>query len=186
MGWDGRQRLCPGFVGFGGDEASIKRRGVRRADWERIANDDKPFNPAPWLLFEEVILFGCNHFSNRLPIGTTLVWIKRLEGGYGSFLSDAELAWMKGGHGVYCHRDTALAGTTNDRNHPTEKPVGLMEWCLGFNDGLVLDPFMGSGTTGVAAMNLGRKFIGIEIDPKYFDIACERIDQAQRQGRMFA
>jgi DNA modification methylase len=52
--------------------------------------------------------------------------------------------------------------------------------------GTVLDPFMGSGTTGVACMNLGRKFIGIEIEPKYFDIACERIEQAQRQQRLFA
>ena len=52
--------------------------------------------------------------------------------------------------------------------------------------GTVLDPFMGSGTTGVACMNLGRKFIGIEIEPRYFDIACERIENAQRQARMFA
>lgn len=51
---------------------------------------------------------------------------------------------------------------------------------------VVVDPFMGSGTTGVACMNLGRKFIGIEIEPKYFNIACERIDNAQRQARMFA
>ena len=49
----------------------------------------------------------------------------------------------------------------------------------------ILDPFMGSGTTGVAAMNLGRKFIGIEIEPKYFDIACRRIEDAQRQQRLF-
>ena len=54
------------------------------------------------------------------------------------------------------------------------------------HDGLVLDPFMGSGTTGVACANLGRKFIGIEIERKYFDIACERIDNAYRQKRMFA
>ena len=53
-------------------------------------------------------------------------------------------------------------------------------------DGAVLDPFMGSGTTGVACMNLGRKFIGIEIEPKYFDIACERIKAAQDQLRLFA
>ncbi len=53
-------------------------------------------------------------------------------------------------------------------------------------DGNILDPFMGSGTTGVACMNLGRQFIGIEIEPKYFDIACERIENAQRQERLFA
>lgn len=73
-------------------------------------------------------------------------------------------------------------------NHPTEKPVGLIEKIVSAvtkDEQTVLDHFMGSGTTGVACMNLGRKFIGIEIEKKYFDIACERIDQVQRQGRMF-
>lgn len=73
----------------------------------------------------------------------------------------------------------------NGRVHPTEKPVGLILQLLRKTEGLVFDPFMGSGTTGVACMNLGRKFIGIEIEPKYFDIACERIENAQRQQRMF-
>ena len=62
--------------------------------------------------------------------------------------------------------------------HPTQKPVGLMKWCIGFTEGNILDPFMGSGTTGVACMNLSRKFIGIEIEEKYFDIACNRIAKA--------
>jgi site-specific DNA-methyltransferase (adenine-specific) len=73
--------------------------------------------------------------------------------------------------------------------HPNVKPVELVHGFLKRHtehDGLVLDPFMGSGTTGVACMNLGRKFIGIEIERKYFDIACERIENARRQGRMFA
>ena len=71
------------------------------------------------------------------------------------------------------------------RYHPTQKPVELMKWCMGFAPaGVILDPFMGSGTTGVAAVQLGRKFIGIEIEPKYFDIACERIDNAQRQASL--
>jgi DNA modification methylase len=62
-----------------------------------------------------------------------------------------------------------------------------MEWCLGFVPGAetILDPFMGSGTTGVACANLGRKFIGIEIEPKYFDIACKRIERAYAQPRLF-
>ena len=75
---------------------------------------------------------------------------------------------------------------TGNELHPTEKPVGLMERFVKWTRGVVLDPFMGSGTTGVACMNLGRKFIGIEIEPKYFDIACRRIDDAQRQARLFA
>ena len=72
------------------------------------------------------------------------------------------------------------------RYHPTQKPVALMQWCLGFlpDAKTILDPFMGSGTTGVACANLGRKFIGIEIEPKYFDIACERISRAQAQGSL--
>lgn len=73
-------------------------------------------------------------------------------------------------------------------DHPTQKPVSLLLALVGRcsdSGGLVLDPFMGSGTTGVACANLGRKFIGIEIEPKYFDIACKRIEDAQRQGKLF-
>lgn len=75
-----------------------------------------------------------------------------------------------------------------DREHVTQKPDGLLRDIVKIVPvgSLVLDPFMGSGTTGVACMQLGRKFIGIEIERKYFDIACERIDNAQRQARMFA
>jgi len=70
--------------------------------------------------------------------------------------------------------------------HPTQKPERVMNWSMSFINGkTILDPFMGSGTTGVACANLGRKFIGIEIEPKYFDIACERIEAAQAQGRLF-
>jgi predicted RNA methylase len=72
------------------------------------------------------------------------------------------------------------------KRHPTEKPVPLMETMINVAGGkLILDPFMGSGTTGVAAIQLGRKFIGIEREPKYFDIACQRIEQAVAQGQLF-
>lgn len=74
-------------------------------------------------------------------------------------------------------------------DHPCPKPVPWMEWAINRavrENETVLDPFMGSGTTGVACMNLGRQFIGIEREPKYFDIACRRIEDAQRQGRLIA
>ena len=75
----------------------------------------------------------------------------------------------------------------NSKRHPTEKPVPLMETMINVAGGeLILDPFMGSGTTGVAAIQLGRKFIGIEREPKYFEIACKRIEQAVAQGQLFA
>ncbi len=71
--------------------------------------------------------------------------------------------------------------------HPTQKPVALMEWCLGFlpDAKTILDPFMGSGTTLVACAKLGRKGIGIELDPDYFEIACKRVAEAYRQPDLF-
>ena len=76
----------------------------------------------------------------------------------------------------------------DESEHPTEKPVELMRYWIGnsstLND-IILDPFMGSGTTGVAALQMDRKFIGIEREPRYFDIACKRMEDAQRQGDMF-
>jgi DNA modification methylase len=89
-------------------------------------------------------------------------------------------------------RPNSLSGAcdpVDDIDHPCPKPLLFTKWLVGRASAgggeTVLDPFMGSGTTGVACMNLGRKFIGIEIEPKYFDIACKRIEQAQKQGRLF-
>lgn len=171
----------------GGHRENVTRRQQGRTDWGSVENDDKPFDPAPWLSFKQCILWGANHYSARLPVGTTLVWLKKLDSAFETFLSDAEVAWMKGGHGVYCRRDTSMNHSTGStfRAHPTQKPVGIMEWCVEKTEGVVLDPFMGSGTTGVAALKLGRKFIGIEIEPKYFDIACKRIEEAWKQPRLF-
>jgi site-specific DNA-methyltransferase (adenine-specific) len=81
--------------------------------------------------------------------------------------------------------DVIEACRTQNSYHPTEKPVSLMRAVLEWTSGSVLDPFMGSGTTGVAAVKLGRKFTGIEIEPKYFDIACRRISEALKQPDFF-
>ena len=162
----------------GGHRESVKRRVQGRSDWGPVISDDEPFDPSPWLDFSGVVLWGSNHFSARLPVGTTLVWIKRLDGGFGSFLSDAEVAWRKGGHGVYCRRDTSLMGETKARAHPTQKPVGIMSWSIErAGGGSVLDPFMGSGTTLRAAKDLGRNAIGIEIEERYCEIAAKRLAQ---------
>jgi DNA modification methylase len=157
---------------FSGGEQGHKRGRVAPP----IHGDDEPFDPAPWLQYERVALFGANHFGSRLPVGTTLVWVKRSDTAFGSFLSDAEIAWMKGGHGVYCYRGFRRPGHTY---HPTEKPVGLMRWVIEKvgGDGLILDPYMGSGTTLRAAKDLGRRAIGIEINEDYCRIAVERLRQ---------
>ncbi len=81
--------------------------------------------------------------------------------------------------------DVVYGTRTDNEEHPTQKPVGLMQNVVEWTAGVVLDPFMGSGTTGVACANLDRKFIGIEIEEKYFDIACERIQKAYDQPDMF-
>ena len=94
--------------------------------------------------------------------------------------------WNAGGkRGVYTH---CVNGPERDGRHPTEKPRKLMAELVAdftMSDQTILDPFMGSGTTGVAAVQEGRNFIGVEMNPEYFDIACERIEQAQRQGDLF-
>lgn len=81
--------------------------------------------------------------------------------------------------------DVVFAPRTGNENHPTEKPVALMQQVVEWTSGLVLDPFMGSGTTGVACAKLGRRFIGIELEERYFSIACRRIEEAYRQPRLF-
>lgn len=166
--------------------------GGHRNKFEPVIGDDRPFDPTPLLGFSQAILWGANHYASRLPESRGwLVWNKRDAGSSGMH-SDAELAWTNA-IGAVRVRNQFWQGIfrpgemKHGHVHPTQKPVGLMEWCLGFiKSQLVIDPFMGSGTTGVACANLGRKFVGIELDPAYFSIACKRIEDAQRQQRLFA
>lgn len=81
--------------------------------------------------------------------------------------------------------DVIKCPRTGNEFHPTEKPVALMRAIIEWTRGTVADPFMGSGSTGVACATLGRPFIGIEIDERHFETACKRIEDAQRQGDMF-
>ena len=148
--------------------------------YQRIAGDDSEFDPSPWLTFQRVVLFGFNHFSAQVPTGTLLVWIKKTDGQFGTFLSDCEVAWMKGGSGVYARRCLGKDPRKHKRQHPTEKPVPIMRWCIEKackETDVILDPYMGSGTTLVAAKNLGRSAIGIEIEEHYCEIAAERLSQ---------
>ena len=172
MKWDGNVSCGKSGHGSTGNKSSLAG--------ETIIGDDEPFDPSPWLSFPRVIMFGCNHYAQRLPVGTMLVWIKRLDPAFGTFLSDAEVAWMKGGHGVYCYRDTSMMSITRNKQHPTQKPVGLMAWCIekaGDDAQTILDPFAGSGTTGRAAKDLGRKAVLIEIEERYCEIAANRMRQ---------
>ena len=152
-------------------------------DWDDSAPDVTPFVA----LGKHAIVWGGNYFGLP-PSRCWLVWHKP---DIAPSLSPVELAWTNINRNAAYYRysisATGLERTADGNGHPTQKPLRLMEWCMSFlpEAGLILDPFMGSGTTGVACANLGRSFIGIEREPKYFDIACRRIEDAQRQSRMF-
>ena len=158
---------------------------------EAIRGDDEPCDPKPWLGFPEVILWGANHFARRLPeSGRWLAWNKLGDKEPWDSFSDVEFAWCsnKGNDRIFSHLWKGLCqkGAGVKREHPTQKPVELLEWCLTFVSGhSVLDPFMGSGTTLIACAKLGRRGIGIEIEPKYFEIACRRVEQAYLQADLF-
>ena len=120
--------------------------------------------------------------SNPSPMNGQYLWLSALECCVYGKRAGAHFA-------EFCKAPVWRGPTAEKEDHPTPKPVWLMERQILASvkaNGTVLDAFMGSGTTGVACMNLGRKFIGIEREPRYFDIACRRIDDAQRQARMFA
>jgi DNA modification methylase len=134
---------------------------------------------------ERKIIWGGNYFADLLPAtGKWLAWDK----GQRINQADGELAWTSQDGALRIFTLNRVAIATDGAVHPTQKPVALMEWCIGQagNPLTVLDPFMGSASTGVACMNLCRSFIGIEREPKYFDVACRRIEDAQRQGRLIA
>ena len=155
--------------------------------------DNKPISPELLQMVisagKWVIVFGGNYYP--MPASSCwLVWDK--ENGASDF-ADCELAWTNIPKAVrrirYMWNGMIRQNNEPRGDHPTQKPVGVMAWCLAqLPDGCstILDPFMGSGTTGVACMKHGRKFIGIEQNQKYFDIACLRIENAQRQEALFA
>lgn len=132
----------------------------------------------------QAIIWGGNYFADMLPAtGKWLVWDK----GQRINQSDGELAWTSMDGALRIKTMNRVELLLDGTDHPTQKPIKLMKWCLDLIQAdIILDPFMGSGTTGVAAVQMGRKFIGIEREPKYFDISCKRIEDAQRQGDMFA
>lgn len=161
-----------------------------RRNRQRLAGDGAPFDPAPWLDFSSVVLWGANHYAARLPHGRWMAWDKLAGLAEFDSFSDVEFAW-RDGRGKdrifrYLWKGIVRADGSGTRGHPTQKPVPLMEWCVAsLSERLVIDPYCGSGSTGIAALNLGRDFIGIEIDPAFFELACRRIDDALRQGVLF-
>lgn len=172
--------------GIGADEAASKNNG--QWGWKYYGESQWDRSRPPREIFDDIlraaphqIVWGGNYFTDFLP--PTMQWLIWDKGQRDFSLADFEVAWssqQKASRILSFPRARALA---DGKEHPTQKPVEVMKWCLSFlpDAETILDPFMGSGTTGVACVKLGRKFIGIEIDPGYFEIAAKRIRQAYAQ-----
>lgn len=190
------------YAGGSRESAVIQRNGktlkLRANTYSDIVGDDQPFDPSPWIDFAPfVLLWGAHKFADRLPKGGWLVWDK-VPTGKRRDQGDGEAAWINRDQPLRIFRllwDGLCVGegarhevtAGQQRYHPAQKPEILMRWCIeqaGDAD-VICDPYMGAGATGVAAIQMGRKFVGVEIDPKYFAIACRRIEDAQRQTTLF-
>jgi site-specific DNA-methyltransferase (adenine-specific)/modification methylase len=127
------------------------------------------------------IVWGGNYFNLPKSQGF-FIWDKLQPENFS--LAMVEMAWTNIKTPAKMFRQSV---TSYSKEHPTQKPVNLIEWCISYckNTNTVIDPFMGSGTTGVACVNMKKQFIGIEKEQKYFDIACKRIENAQRQVCLF-
>lgn len=170
-------------------------RHNRRND-RPVIGDHEPFCPSHIIKFPNVIMWGADHFASSLPHGRWLAWNKLGDMDSYDDFSDVEFAWhsIKGAaricnlmwKGICCYRPGETGGR---RWHPTQKPVALMRWCIHETKtdaaAVVCDPYFGSGTTGVACVRIGRRFVGIEINREYFDIAVERITKELESMRLF-
>jgi site-specific DNA-methyltransferase (adenine-specific) len=179
----GRDKGFEGFGGFGTPIARIQYTG----NW-----DDKRPNK---VYFDEILrigklelIFGGNYFSDFLPVGTHwVVWDKKQTM---PTFGDCELVWTNSPRKSvkWIEREwNGLLGKEEARQHATQKPTKIIKWLIEnyTSEGdTIFDPFMGSGTTGVACVQTGRNFIGCEIDEGYFKIAEKRIHDAQQQSRL--
>lgn len=133
---------------------------------------------------KNVVIWGGNYYALP-PQRCWFIWDKKQPDTWTT--GQCEMAWTNLDRPIRAFRMAQCElANEGEKLHPTQKPIALMKWCLKWFDAqTILDPFMGSGTTGVAAVQMGRDFIGIEREPKYFEIACKRIEDAQRQGDLF-
>ncbi len=170
-----------------GEDGGRERKPANRPSHRVLPKiGDDSLRPSPWLFGlilekgDNVVIWGGNYFADCLPPSKGWLYWNKLMGGD---FSDGELAWTNWDralrHIQHCNKE-------HGKEHPTQKPVRVMEWCMGFvpQAQTVADPFMGSGTTGVACARMGKRFVGIERERKYFDTACERIARAQAQGQL--
>jgi len=153
---------------------------AKKGKYAPIAGDDQ-VPDVRWLLerADLVIIWGGNYFADQLPAqGGWLVWDKRADSGIENTFADCELAWSNQTGPARVHRQLwngmIRSGEHEKRSHPTQKPVSLMGWCARFGEGEIFDPYAGSGTTLIAAEQLGRACYAVELAPAYCDVIIDR------------
>lgn len=155
----------------------------------KIEPDD--WDAAPIEGLEEIRAYGAVQViwgGNYYPLPQTRGWLSWFKPDAVPSMAHFELAWTNQDKNARQISHSISATNAERVGHPTQKPLAVMRFSIEYagTPDVVLDPFMGSGTTGVATIQAGRRFIGVEINPAYFDLACQRIDNAQRQGRLIA
>lgn len=158
----------------------------RRAHLPAVVGDDMPFDPAALLRFPRLVLWGANHYANKLPASPSwLVWDKR-DGINSNDQTDFEMAWtnLGGVARIYRHVWSGVIRASENGElhlHPTQKPVALMRWCLTLAKlkpgAVVYDPYMGSGPVAQACKELGYRYIGVELVESYCATAAQRLSQ---------
>jgi len=149
-------------------------RDYGSSGWDNARPDDATI-AAMISAAQQSIVWGGNYF--RLP--SSMGWLVWDKGQREFSLADGELAWTSEARAVRIFNYARGKATAEGREHPTQKPLALMTWCIGLagNVQTILDPFAGSGTTGRAAKDLGRKAVLIEIEERYCEIAARRMAQ---------
>lgn len=175
----------PYGIGFAAQPTTGQRKaGMQPEKWDDVAVQGIDLLRAAG---EIQIIWGGNYYA--LP--PTRGWLSWFKPDAPPSMANFELAWTNQDRNAR-QLSVSISATNAERvGHPTQKPLSLMRWTIdqaGPVDKVqsIVDFYMGSGTTGVAAVQMGRKFIGIERDERYFDIACQRIEQAVAQGQLFA
>jgi site-specific DNA-methyltransferase (adenine-specific) len=167
-----------------GINANRMTLGLGKKDFYRGSEWDSHRPNISWMLerAKDYCIWGGNYFADQLPINNDiLVWWKLNDG---RSFSECEFAWTNSGKQVRMLRHH-WGG--EQKKHPTQKPTAVISWCLTFFDfNTVIDPFLGSGTTAVACERLGRRWIGIELEEKYCEIAAKRIEDEAAQLKLFS
>ena len=167
-----------------------RKRGRGDGVGKAVEWNDAPPDEAVFALIREKskhrVIWGANFFNCFEDEGGAIIWLKRQRMPNFSKADIASCTHFKKTETVEIPWTNFTVTHEAETDHPCERPVRLYEWCLNYMPkGLtVCDPFMGSGTTGVACVKAGKNFTGIERERKYFDIACRRIEQAVAQPRL--